>query len=162
MSNPQRAKQRPILPWHRFWVPLGGTVRCDEGGFLVDPESDYGTAANPEIVRLDDLIPEYGPLILCGEPGIGKSTELAGLQIALKGKASAHDEICCALIFREIADLADFRRHTVDTSIWQAWRGDSRLLTLIIDGVDEGLLRVPIFSMTSRPCSKRNLCSGCG
>lgn len=133
-----------IVPWHRFWCPLGGVIHCsgDGGGFLTDPEDDFGRHANPQISRLSALLPETGPLVLCGEPGIGKSTELAGMRAMLEAN---RDGPVIWIIFRDIADAADFRRQTLDSAVWQEWRAGTARLTLVVDGVDEGLLRVPNF-----------------
>jgi hypothetical protein len=138
---------RQILPWRRFWLPLGGALHCgdDGSGFLTDPEDRYGKHANPKVSRLVDLLAETGPIVLCGEPGIGKSTELASIRASLETEATAAGGSCCWLIFREIADLAEFRRLTVESASWQTWRAGTTRLTLVVDGVDEGLLRVPNF-----------------
>jgi len=138
---------RRILPWRRFWVPLGGAIHCGDNGagFLTDPGEFYGKHINPNISSLIDLLPETGAIVLCGEPGMGKSTELTSVRAGLEAEAVADGGTCFWLIFRDIADLTDFRRLTVENATWQVWRNGSFRLTLVVDGVDEGLLRVPNF-----------------
>jgi hypothetical protein len=133
---------RITVPWHRFWVPLGAVIHCgdSENGFLTDPEDEYGKHANPNLARLVNILPETGALVLCGEPGIGKSTELASIRASVE-----EHEGCCWIIFREIADSAQFKWQTVEAAAWQAWRAGTERLTLVVDGVDEGLLRIPNF-----------------
>lgn len=101
--------------------------------------------ANPTVAQLAGLLPQTGPIVLCGEPGIGKSTELANIRASIEAAGAASGEIYCWLIFREVADLVDFRRRTVESGPWQQWRAGAMRLTLVVDGVDEGLLRVPNF-----------------
>lgn len=137
----------PLIPWQRFWCPLGSVIHCgDEGdGFLTDPEDKYGRLANPTVSPLASLLPEWGLVVLCGEPGIGKSTELAGIRTMLEKQCDECDERLLWLVFRDVADAADFRQKTVGGLIWNAWRTGTTRLTLVVDGVDEGLLRVPNF-----------------
>jgi hypothetical protein len=133
---------RPLLEWHRFWVPLGGPIHCGEdAGFLINPEDRYGKAANPNVARLTTLLPDAGLLVLCGEPGMGKSTELQVIRSKIEGESGR----TIWLTFREISDFADFRRKTVESAAWQQWKCGSDRMTLVVDGVDEGLLRVPNF-----------------
>ena len=134
----------PLIPWKRFWCPLGGIINSgDDGlGFLSDPEGVLGKLANPNVSPLLKLLPDTGPIVLCGEPGIGKSTELQGVRALLQ---KVDEDYCVWLPFREIADSADFRHRTVGSPTWQQWRSGGARLTLVVDGVDEGLLRVPNF-----------------
>lgn len=137
---------RRKIPWDRFWVQLGGHIDCGHNGFLTDPEANrYGKAANPDVERLINLLPEAGPIILCGEPGVGKTTKLENLRENLERDPNTDGENLFWVVFREIADLTEFRRQTVESAPWLEWRVGTRRLTLIIDGVDEGLMRVPNF-----------------
>ncbi len=68
---PMNAPQS-TLHWLRFWCPLGGAIHCEaEGeGFLTDPADSDGRYANLDLRRLAELLPDTGPLLLCGEPGV--------------------------------------------------------------------------------------------
>lgn len=142
--KPSDASHSTFIPWHRFWCPLGGVIHCGDDGasFLTDPEDDFGRHANPQVARLSALLPDVGPLVLCGEPGIGKSTDLAAMRASLEAESGGP---VIWIVFRDIADAADFRRQTVDSNAWREWRAGAGRLTLVVDGVDEGLLRVPNF-----------------
>lgn len=134
-----------LIPWHRFWCPLGGVIHCGDNngaGFLTDPEEEFGRHANPNLSRLSTLLQDAGLLVLCGEPGIGKSTELASIRPLLE---AASDGPLIWIIFRDVANTADFRQQTVASTGWQEWSAGADRLTLVVDGVDEGLLRVPNF-----------------
>ena len=131
-----------MIPWKRFWVPLGGSIsRGNDGqGFLDDPESDFGRHLNATVRELDTLV-ERSPLVLCGEPGIGKTTALANLRTKLEAK---HDAILW-IEFRAIPDVGTFVRRTIDTPTWKEWQASGTRLGLVIDGVDEGLIKIPDF-----------------
>ena len=138
--KPSDASESTKIPWPRFWCPLGAVIHCgdDGAGFLTDPEDDFDRHANPQVARLSVLLPQSGPLVLFGEPGIGKSTELAAMRASLEAETG---EPVIWIVFRDIADAADFRRQTVDFTAWQEWRASDGRLTLVVDGVDEGLFR---------------------
>jgi len=65
----------PIYPWKRFWYPRSANFRLLDGGYLSDPEAEYGSIINPDAVSLEGLA-NTRCLVLLGEPGIGKSTVL--------------------------------------------------------------------------------------
>ena len=134
------------IPWKRFWCPLGEPIDCGEAGrgFLQDPEAGgFGRRWSPHTLTLDELLARPC-LVLCGEPGLGKTKaiELAKETIA---SAPGSDRDPLWLAFREIPTLGDFRRRTFESQKWREWREAKTSLTLVVDGVDEGLLRVPQF-----------------
>jgi hypothetical protein len=49
------------------------------------------------------------------------------------------------LNFRDIPNEQVLHRRTVESSKWQAWVKSDSVLSLVIDGTDEGLIRVPGF-----------------
>jgi hypothetical protein len=62
----------------RFWAARDGLYALDDAGFLRDPESSWyrSGAPNSDAVRTTELR-EQRCLALLGEPGSGKSTEVA-------------------------------------------------------------------------------------
>jgi hypothetical protein len=64
---------QPIVK--RFWSPRDDDIAVDEAGFLLDPEHDFFKHANPSAVRLSGLR-NFPCLVLLGETGLGKSTDL--------------------------------------------------------------------------------------
>lgn len=149
LVNDSASSGNGIIQWQRFWCPLGSVIHCGlEGqGYLTDPTDKYGRHANPNAKSLFQILPKIGPLVLCGEPGIGKTMELENAGVAFENDRHQQGGHLSWIVFRDVADSADFRRLTVDSPDWQAWRGNSSTMTmtLVVDGVDEGLLRVPNF-----------------
>jgi hypothetical protein len=47
--------------------------------------------------------------------------------------------------FRTVLDAADFREQLDRSEIWQQWRSGDYLLHVVIDGVDEGVLKIGDF-----------------
>lgn len=59
--------------WDRFWCPHEASFSLEDGGYLVDPTSEWGRAYNPNAVPFAKLAATPS-LVLLGEPGIGKSS----------------------------------------------------------------------------------------
>ena len=137
--------QKPIIPWKRFWCRFGETIHLgDDGrGFLTDPEGDLTKLCNPNLMTLDQLL-NRSCLILCGDPGSGKTTVLGQGKNALKNSLGEGGDIIL-LEFRDVPNESVFAKRTFDSPAWQRWRSSAGKLVLIVDGVDEGLVRVPGF-----------------
>jgi len=64
-----------LYDWKRFWCLRTGRFDLSDGGYLSDPESQWGAIHNPDTVPLTSMA--MTPcLVLLGEPGIGKSHEM--------------------------------------------------------------------------------------
>lgn len=77
--------ERPHIPWTRYWVPAHTPPVLDADGYLLEPYyvSSYTGSrirvANADARTLDELA-DVPCLVLLGEPGAGKSTEIARLE----------------------------------------------------------------------------------
>lgn len=60
--------------WKRFWCPRSDSINRAYGGYLFDPDAEWGKAYNPDLVTLE-AIADVPCLVLLGKPGIGKSQE---------------------------------------------------------------------------------------
>jgi hypothetical protein len=133
-----------VLPWKRFWVPLGSEISCGISGqgFFDDPEAKPGFL-NKSARRLDDLVSEPC-LVLLGEPGLGKSI---ALEQAFPGidHATGGNENTIWIRFRDIPDASTFKSRTVESTRWRSWLDRDSQLTLILDGLDEGLINIKNF-----------------
>jgi hypothetical protein len=159
--------QKPMIPWKRFWCRFGGPIHVGEQvqGFLTDPEGEFTKLYNPELFTLDQLATE-SCLILCGDPGIGKSTVIQQHKGALK--SSLGDRGNFILIdFRDVPSESAFTRWTFDSPDWQRWRASTDKLLLVVDGVDEGLVKIPGFvsflaaSLRNEPLDRLKLILAC-
>lgn len=136
---------RQILPWKRFWCPLGATIHCGLSGegFLTDPEDEMGKMFNPSIREIGQLL-DVPCLILCGEPGLGKTTTLETIRPSLLSRLSSPQNLIWVEM-RSVPDAATFTRRVFETAAWKSWQSGNERLTLVVDGVDEGLVKVPDF-----------------
>ena len=135
--------ERPWVPWKRWWTPLGGPIHLEQpGGFLTDPSSEFAHLYPLNVFPLEDLL-HRRCLILCGDPGMGKTTELDELQKRLAGAHNAPQVL--RVNFRSCLDAADFPNKVFGSAIWKRWQRSDSSLRLIIDGVDEGLWLAPNF-----------------
>lgn len=130
---------RLTYPWTRFWCPRGDTIQVSHHGYLIDPESELGRYANQHLVQLDALL-KTRCLVLLGEAGIGKSTELGSL-VSPDGDTGASTTLHI--------DLGAFGSEEVLTADLfgcqrlRAWSDGTHLLSIFLDGLDEALLEIP-------------------
>ncbi len=134
-----------LFPWKRYWVPLHGKIHLeDRGGFLADPADGFGKYLNPD-VRTTELVVPPGPglTVLCGEPAMGKTVALESYLQAERLRVPAAAII--KLAFRSIPNDRVFEKQTTDSPAWAAWRAAAGEMTLVVDGVDEGLQKIAGF-----------------
>ena len=120
-------------------------IDCGEDGrgFLSDPEGEFGKFQNPSLRILSSLVPSTGPLILCGEPGIGKTAELTRLHLELTTDQQNDTSFFKLNARQHVGDMAELREHTVKSERWLDWRKGTHTLTFMLDAVDEGRVRIP-------------------
>lgn len=118
--------------WKRFWCPRDSTFSLDDGGYLHDPDSQWGSIYNPN-VQTFEAISNTRCLILLGEPGIGKSN-------AMKAEYEATKEAGQLALFHE---LSAFQTDTMlvadifnDDAI-KTWIAGDKELHLFLDSFDE-------------------------
>jgi hypothetical protein len=163
---PSASAFMPIVPWKRFWLPFGEAIHCghDGQGFLDDPEGEFTRIHNPNVLSLDQL---YGSpcLVLLGEPGMGKTSTLDAERAGLE--ALYENENCIWIRFRDIPDNITFTRRVFDSLTWKRWSEGSHKLLLVIDGMDEGFVKIPSFvnflrsELEQVDCSRLNLILVC-
>ena len=84
---------RQIYSWKRFWCHRTGSINLSDGGYLSDPDSEWGHIYNPDVVPFDK-ISNAKCLVLLGEPGIGKSSTMRQEENVLNTKIKEEgDEI---------------------------------------------------------------------
>jgi predicted NACHT family NTPase len=124
--------------WKRFWCPRSGTINLADGGYLYDPDAEWGKACNPDLVSLE-AIADVPCLVLLGEPGIGKSQELDTLKALTEKKIDNSSQVL-ELNLRSCTNLKEdlFKDET-----FTDWLENSYHLHLFLDSLDEGLLSIP-------------------
>jgi len=138
--------EKTIIPWKRFWCRSGDKIHVGDHqqGFLTDPEGElYARLLNPHLVTFDKLLNEKC-LILWGDPGIGKSTVLQQGKSALESSLGTNDKLIW-LDFRDVPNEQVFARRTFESITWKGWQSSTGKLVLVVDGVDEGLVKIPGF-----------------
>lgn len=122
----------------RFWCPRDGTTHIGEDGYLIDPMTWWGIGANPDLTTFD-AIADTRCLVLLGEPGIGKSTELQmAHQLQPTDKCDLVAPITDLGIYQsEQLLIEEVFRESVKTE-WLNGCGD---LYVFLDSLDESLLR---------------------
>src|SRR5438132_9081472 len=134
-----------IFPWKRFWVPLNASISCGVlgEGFLDDPESEW--SPNHAIAKTLDTLLESSPcLVLSGEPGLGKTVSLEQAYPTID-HAGGGDDGTIWIRFRDVPDGPAFTRRVFESSRWEAWLQSDQMLTLVLDGLDEGLIKIKDF-----------------
>lgn len=135
-----------IFPWTRFWVPQDGHIVMGSSwdgspSFLADPEDSIVGKHEHKHLKTTAQLLEVAPgcQVLCGEPGMGKSQALRSHFEPLPAGNRLHVE------FRDVPDTGRFKEMTLQSAVWTAWRSGTGTLTLIVDGIDEGLIKIPGF-----------------
>ena len=125
--------------WKRYWSHRGDPIALLDGGFLSDPENEFGKIVNSKIVEIYTLS-NVPCVVLLGEPGMGKTTELFNFSRYLKQSPNG-DEVLSI-------DLADFNSDTklckelFEHEKFQSWKNGKYCLTIYLDGFDEGILTI--------------------
>ncbi len=131
----------PVHYWKRFWCPRGEAIILSVGGYLLDPEAEYGPHYNPHVVPFEQITARPC-LVLLGEPGIGKSTALE------RHRAETEATVRCAgdnLLWLNLnACGSEFLlvRSLFEDPLFSTWRAGTGILHLFLDSLDECLIRI--------------------
>ena len=139
MHHPSQTNQ---LPWPRFWSSRKSRSHGTSGEFFEDPQGLFGKHLHPQATTLPEITPETGLLVLCGEPGLGKTTELDLLRESLLASFGENERLIY-LKARTFESFPDLQGHLESHPVWQAWQLNDDRLTILFDGLDEGLIRMP-------------------
>lgn len=114
-----------------------------DDGFLLDrnPQSLW-RPANKMLRTLDEMRDDPC-IVLLGEPGMGKSTELRRAFDGARSDALTHSDAALLIELRDVDSSQALARKVTERPEVVAWRAGSHTLTLFIDSLDEGLLGVP-------------------
>ena len=88
-----RPSQTDHLLWPRFWSPRKSRAHGTSGEFFEDPQGLVGQHLHPQAAILPEITPETWLLVLCGEPGLGKTTELDLLRASLPATLGENERL---------------------------------------------------------------------
>ncbi len=131
-----------LIDWNRFWVPNDEAPDVDADGFLEEPfYLNRGNLLvhlrNRSALATGDL-DDIPCLVLLGEPGIGKSTELE----RAVAHAEANGQRLHHVKLGSIGSEYGFDKRLLEHPNVQGWREHATPLTLFLDAFDEGILRI--------------------
>jgi hypothetical protein len=126
------------LAWRRLWVPQGEAVMLDDDGIVADPE---GFHFHQHLRHTAQLTAPC--LILLGDPGMGKSTELRGLFRSAHASAESAGNLALLKDLRLPTSDVGLLHHLFEDAQIKAWRAGTHRLYLFLDSLDECRLRVP-------------------
>ncbi|PSB18096.1 hypothetical protein C7B65_16370 [Phormidesmis priestleyi ULC007] len=127
--------------WKRFWCPRSGSINLADGGYLYDPDAEWGKAYNPDLVT-SEAIADVPCLVLLGEPGIGKSQELESLKIFTENKVCDTSQV----LELNLRSCTNLKNDLFKDETFIDWLGNTYHLYLFLDSLDEGLLSIPTLS----------------
>jgi len=129
--------------WKRYWTLPDGKISLTDNGFLEDPSGSFGKYANPDLVSID-ILGEIGCLVLLGEPGLGKSTEIADLYENTSKKVGA-DHVKWMNLSNIMSPDSFIEQLTQDSS-YKNWAENNEPLFLFLDSFDEGVFSFKSFA----------------
>jgi len=144
-----------FLNWKRFWCPREGSYRLTEDDYLLDYDDAPSYLADPNIVTLENLF-DVRCLILLGEPGIGKSTEMEKHSKFIKEKTEGTGDEFLKFDLKDYQ--TDHRLFNVifEDPIFKKWQKGENRLYLFLDSFDEALLNINVLS-TALPAEIKRL-----
>ncbi len=125
--------------WQRFWIPQTGVLDLTDAGFLRDPVDErFGRDGLRTLADLEG----YRALVLLGEPGIGKSTNL---KLEHERLNALPDDRRPASIYADLkvnSSEEALRRRIFESPALEAWKSGGDRLVLHLDSLDEAMLRI--------------------
>jgi hypothetical protein len=129
---------REMLEWRRGWIPRGEQLPQPFDAWL--PEADELAWIASEVVELDDLA-HVPCLLLVGEPGSGKSSELCQAAKRAEERKDSDDEV----LFFDLgqpATAAELKNELFAAPELVRFRASHGRLSLFLDSLDEAKVQV--------------------
>ncbi|QLE54789.1 NACHT domain-containing NTPase [Nostoc sp. TCL26-01] len=111
------------------------------GGYLCNPEEDWGHIYNPDLVAFDTIL-EKPCLVLLGEAGMGKTTAAKQAYSQISQRLSGSEDVCLWFRLGDYESDKDLCDAIFQDETFQAWRRGKHKLYLFLDSLDEGLLSI--------------------
>ena len=133
--------QKIMHNWQRFWCPREVAYLLTPNGYLADPTEPTNAKFLAHLKANEHLV-ERSCLVMLGEPGIGKSTEMVALLKASKQNATSVGDKVHSVDLRSVGTEQRLNSKLFDGPEFKAWRDGTYRLHLFLDSLDECLLRV--------------------
>ena len=130
-----------VYNWQRFWCPRSGHINLADGGYLYDPEAEWGNAYNPDLVSFS-AISQIPCLVLLGEPGIGKSQAIEAEQEKVADELKNTTDEILSLNLRSITDTYQLDSKLFKSKKFTNWVNGEHRLHIFLDSLDECLLQI--------------------
>ncbi|MHA1734414.1 MAG: NACHT domain-containing protein [Promethearchaeota archaeon] len=127
--------------WERYWVREGNEYFLDWAGYLVDPALDFSPNSGLE-ADLTNL--SENCVILLGEPGMGKTTELEGYRQELEERSNEDGGAVVYVDLSHVGTDVSFKAEVFENSRFAGFVRGEHTLHLLLDSFDECLLRVDV------------------
>ncbi len=130
-----------IYNWKRFWCPRTGSINLSDGGYLYDPDSEWGHIYNPDVVPFESIA-GFPCLALLGEPGIGKTQTIQAEWKAIEKKIEKEGGRTIWLDLRSYGSEDRLVRNLFESTTFISWAKGTHRIHLFLDSLDECLLRI--------------------
>ena len=130
-----------IYNWKRFWCPREGKLNLSDDGYLWDPDSEFGSIYNPDVVPFES-ISNFPCLALLGEPGMGKSTAMQSQKETIDKEVTESGDASLWINLRAYQTDVRLAQALFEAPVFRSWVNGNHRLHLFLDSLDECLLRV--------------------
>jgi predicted NACHT family NTPase len=131
----------PKFPWKRFWCPREGIINLADGGYLYIPDTFINLRGELDPVPIENL--ENTPcLILLGEPGIGKSTEIAKYEAVVKERIQEIGDSFLSFDLRDYQSDQRLFQSLFGNLVFEQWIEGIHQLYFFLDSLDEALINI--------------------
>jgi predicted NACHT family NTPase len=127
--------------WKRFWCAREGRLNLSDDGYLWDPDSEFGSIHNPDVVSFD-AVSQSPCLVLLGEPGMGKTTAIQSHKAKIDDDLNAKGDSSLWIDLRAYQTDVRLVQAIFQAPVFQAWLSGPHELHLFLDSLDECLLRI--------------------
>lgn len=159
---------RPLLrttyPWKRFWHLRQEPVQLDNSGYLLDPGGELGSFANAKLATTAEVAVARC-FVLLGEAGSGKSTELEGLEAAVRDTDKGG--LLVPIDLGRYGGEDQLHHDVFESDLVHSWLAGTGPLTLLLDSLDEAMVEIRKVTATLErgieklPCERLHLGIAC-
>lgn len=149
--------------WKRFLADRGQGISLADGGFMYDPDSEWGRLYNPNALAVEDAR-RMQNLVLLGPPGSGKSHLL---RTEINAARQTDKRVFDVPDLRSFGSEDRFVSEIFGSSEIRDWQRGTHCLQMFIDSLDECLIRMGNMTMVlleqlrKCPCDRLSLWIAC-